>query len=39
MYKLNTKMYRLTQAYFIHTLCNSFISNIIMSVELDNVDE
>lgn len=32
-------MYRLTRAYFIHTLHNASISNMIMSVQLDNVDE
>lgn len=39
IYRLNNKMYRLTQVYFIHTLHNASISNMIMSVQLDNVDE
>lgn len=36
---LSKKMYRLIQAYFIHILCNDSISSIMMSVQLDNVDE
>lgn len=37
--KLSKKTYRQTLVYLIHTLCNTSIDNIMVSIQLDNVDK